>query len=138
MNSPNLYEKPSLKNRFRELAVLALFTAAIAILSLLVMDALILPLSIFATGKSAVFTLIIKNVFFYGIILVLIALFIRKIIHLNRDGLSGAAVTKYLLQRPFHYLGLFFVFIFISSVIIFILYMLLSYNDLLIHRITGS
>ncbi len=138
MSTPNLYEKSSLKERFRELAVLALFTAAIAGLCLIVMDIIILPLSIFAIKNSDTFTYIIQKATLLTIILTLLFFLIRRVIQLKKDGLSTGATIKYLLKRPFHYLGLFLIFIIISAIIILLLYMLLSYNDLLIHNITGS
>jgi len=138
MNKAHLEEKASLKNRSRSLSVLALFTVAIAVFSVIAMDILILPLSLFAVKHTEIFSLIIRKATLTSVICLILFFFIRRIIQLKRSSLSGTDISLYILRRAGHYTALIFTFISISGALISLLFYLISSNDLLIHRITGS
>jgi len=134
MYKNTLYEKNNTVNKIKELFILAMFTIVIAVISLVVMDILILPLSTFAINNKEIYNFIIKDVSVFLIIFLLFFLLLRKILGLHRDGLTKKEIAKYLFRRPFYYFSIFLFLLFSSAVIIFILYILLSFNNNLLHK----
>ncbi len=138
MSKAHLAEKATLKVRSRSLSVLALFTIAIAVISVIAMDILILPLSLFAINHTEIFSLIIRKATLVSVVCLILFFFIRRIIQLKHNSLSGTDIFLYILRRAGHYTALIIIFISISSTLITLILYLVSSNDLLIHRITGS
>lgn len=136
--SSNMYEKGRLRDRFRDLATLAGFTVAVAIISLVAMDLIIYPATLFAVRRPGTFTAIFSSVLAATVIALLVAVPVRRIIRFRRDELPWPLIARYLLRRPLHYLALFCFFLLISTVIITILYLLLSNNYYLLYRITSG
>ena len=138
MNSEHPYEKTRLRDRSRELLTLALFTVAIALISTVVMNLLVYPVSLFAIHRKEAFNIIIVNVSLYGLIGLLLFLLGRKVYRLRKDGLPPARILVYLLRRPAYYLGLFMVFLASSAVIAAFLYFLLSFNYYYLFKLTNN
>lgn len=138
MSKTHFEEKAPLTDRARSLVVLALFTLAISVIATLAMDILVLPVSLFAVKYTETFSLIIRKSILYSFIGICLFLLIRRIVQLNRAGLSWLETALHLTRRIGHYAGLTLIFLVISGIIIGFIYYLLSSNDLVIHNITGS
>ncbi|PKL37708.1 MAG: hypothetical protein CVV44_15305 [Spirochaetae bacterium HGW-Spirochaetae-1] len=138
MYKNSLYEKRSIPDRVKELAVLALFTVLIALVSLIVMDIIIYPLSYFAVTRKDTFNFIIKDMSIFIILIIMIFFFVRKLYSLRRDGLSKREIAIFILKRPLYYsaigLTLLGLTIFITA---FIYFILMVNNDLLIRLTNG-
>ncbi len=137
MNTRHPYEKSRLRDRSREILTLALFTLAIALISTLVMNILVYPVTLFAIHRKETFNVIITHLSLYGVIGLLAFLLAKKICRLRRDGLSAAKIISYLVRRPAHHLGIFMVFLAVSAVIIVFLYLLFSYNYYYLFKLTN-
>lgn len=138
MSSSNHYESGKITYRSRELATLAIFTFVAALISAIVMDFTVFPLTIFAVKNTGLFTAIIKFI----IIFILFALglypIIRKIVSLKKNGFTAGAILTYLFKRSCFFISVFLVFIIISFVIIGLIYLLLYNNHLLLHRLLAT
>lgn len=137
MDTLHPYEKSRLRDRTREIVTLALFTVAVALISTVVMNVLVYPVTLFAIHRKEIFNVIIIHLSLYGVIGLLAFLLVKKIYRLRRDGLSAAKISSYLLRRPAYYLGIFLVFLAVSSVIIAFLYLLFSYNYYYLFKLTN-
>jgi hypothetical protein len=137
MDTPHPYEKSRLRDRTREIITLALFTIAVALISTLVMNILVYPVTLFAIHRKELFNVIITHLSFYGVVVFLAFLLVRNIIRLRRDGLSSSKILSYLIRRPAFYLGIVMVFLAVSAVIIAFLYVLFSYNYYYLYKLTN-
>ncbi|MBN2077921.1 MAG: hypothetical protein JW838_03090 [Spirochaetes bacterium] len=137
MDTLHPYEKSRLRDRTREIVTLALFTVAVALISTVVMNILVYPVTLFAIHRKEIFNVIIIHLSLYGVIGLLAFLLVKKIYRLRRDGLAAAKISSYLLRRPAYYLGIFLVFLAVSSVIIAFLYLLFSYNYYYLFKLTN-
>ena len=72
MSKAHLEKNATLKDRSKSLSVLALFTVAIAVVSVIAMDILVLPLSLFAVKHTEIFSLIIRKATLVSIICLLL------------------------------------------------------------------
>ena len=138
MNNENLFEKRRLRDRFREIATLAGFTLAVAVISIVIMNLLIFPVTVFAVNHTGAFNFIVKDLSIFLIIALLAFLVGIRIYRLRKEGLPAADIARYLLRKPFYYIAIFFFFIVTSSALIFILYLLLSNNYYLLYKLTNS
>lgn len=138
MYNGNPFEKAKLRNRFKEISTLAGFTLAVAVISLVIMNLLIYPLTVFAVEKKDLFNFMITDLSLIAVIIAVIALLALKIYRLRKDGFDIKSIFIYMVRRPFYYLSLFFFFAVISSGIIFFLYIMLSKNYYLLYKISAK
>jgi hypothetical protein len=138
MYNENLYEKRKLRDRFREIFTLALFTFAIAVISVVMMNLLIYPVTIFAVTHKSAFNFIVKDLFIFGAVALVLFLLGLRIYRLRKAGLSSREILFLYLKKPFYYLSMFFFFLMTSAVLIFLLYVLLSNNYYLLYRLTNN
>jgi hypothetical protein len=138
MNNETLFEKRRLRDRFREIATLAGFTLAVALISIAVMNLLIFPVTVFAVNHTAAFNFIVRDLSLFIIVALLAFLVGLRVYRLRKEGLPAAEIARYLLKRPFYYVAIFFFFIITSSVLVFVLYLLLSNNYYLLYKLTNS
>jgi hypothetical protein len=136
MNDENIYEKPRIKNRFRDLATLAGFTIAVAVLSVVVMDILVYPLAVAATRNTRAFTALIKYTIVILPVLAVIAVQARKIVIMRREGIPGKTIASLLAHKPLYHLAVFFIILTMTVIIACALYLLLSYNYYLLYRLS--
>ena len=132
------YEKRKYKDRVKEIFTLFLFTIVIAVISLVAMDILILPISIFAINQKSVFNYIIKDVLIAAVFTIIVILFLRKIYRLYKDGNSLKDIFKYLLLKPLSLFGSFLIIMLLTFIIIFLLYIILNFNNDQIYQFTNS
>ncbi|MFC1670206.1 hypothetical protein ACFL20_07405 [Spirochaetota bacterium] len=138
MHSEQKYEKTRLRDRFKELLTLSIFTILVTIVCIVVMDLLIYPITIFAVKQKPVFNFIIKNILIYILILLMVLMIIKKTYRLYKDGANKKEVIKTLIQTPIYYLGTFGIFLITSIIVIVILYLLLSNNYFFIYYFANS
>jgi hypothetical protein len=138
MYNGNLYEKMKLRDRFKELATLALFTLAVAVISVVIMNLLIYPVTIFAVSHKNAFNFIVKDLSIFGLAAIFLAFLAMRIHRLRKEGLAARDIIIYLVRKPLYYISIFFFFIITSAVLIFLLYILLSNNYYLLYRLTNN
>lgn len=138
MNNGILYEKRRLRDRFKEISTLAAFTLAVAIISLVIMNLLIYPVTVFAVNHTGAFNFIVKDLSIFAIIALLLFFVGLRIYRLRKEGLPASEIARYLVKKPFYYIAIFFFFILTSSVLGFLLYLLLSNNYYLLYRLTNG
>jgi len=136
MNEQSIYEKPRLKNRFRELATLAAFTLGVGVLSMIVMDILIYPLTRAAVGNPRLFTALIKYMIIIIPVLAFIVYFIKKTLMLKREGLPARKIFSLIMFRPVFHITIVFTVILLTAVIISVIYILFQYNYYLLYRLS--
>jgi len=134
----NNLESKSLKSKVKEITAISLFTLAAAIASIILADLIVFPLTRFAVENVNIYNLIFKNVLMLFIIIILLLSLIRKFRKLADEGLSVIYILFYLLKRPLHYGGLFLSFLFISILLIFVLYLLFNTNYYYLYKISGG
>lgn len=138
MNNEILYEKRRLRDRFREISTLAAFTLAVAVISLVIMNLLIYPVTVFAVNHTGAFNFIVKDLSIFAIIALLLFLFGLRIYRLRKEGIPASEIARYLVRKPFYYIAIFFFFILTSSALVFLLYLLLSNNYYLLYRLSNG
>ncbi|HOW83952.1 MAG TPA: hypothetical protein PK573_15430 [Spirochaetota bacterium] len=134
MNIGSPYEKGTLKNRLRELATLASFTLSAALLSMVAMDLIALPLTLFAVNETQAFNKSIMVLIIVFASLITIYPLTRKILFLKRSGIDASGIILHLVKKIAHYLIITLMFLGVSALLIFILYLLLSNNHFLLSR----
>jgi hypothetical protein len=138
MYNGNLYEKRRLRDRFKDIFTLAAFTLAVAVISVAVMNLLIYPLTVFAVNHKSAFNFIVKDLSIFIIVAIFIFFILLKIRNLRKDGLSANEILRYLIRKPVYYFSIFLFFMLTSSVLVFLLYVLLSNNYFLLYKFTNS
>jgi len=133
----NLYENRRLKDRLKDLLILASFTVSVAVLSTAVMDIIVFPISLFAVEKKELFTIVVKDILFYMILAFLIFFLALKVLRLKKDGLGAMKIIRYLFFRPMYYLAVALFLLICTSIIGLLLYMLISNNFYLLYTITN-
>jgi len=135
MNGANPIEKTNLSARVRDIRILFIFILLAAVLSAVVMDILILPITLFAIHFKQAFNFFIRDVFWIGVIAVLIALFARRVYVLRKNGLKAGEIIKHAITRPLAAVSLAFIVGFAAIVLVYCIYLLLHYNGYFIYRI---
>ncbi|MBN1498243.1 MAG: hypothetical protein JXA07_15830 [Spirochaetes bacterium] len=138
MYNGNLYEKRRLRDRFRDLVTLAAFTLAVAAVSVLIMNLLVYPVTLFAVRNKETFNFIVRDLSLFGLLAIILIAVGLKIRHLKKEGLPEKEIAGYLFRKPFYYLSIFFFFIVISAALLFLLYLLFSNNYYLLYKLTSS
>ena len=124
-----------LKNKLKDLYILTGFTILIAFTSLLFMDIIIFPISIFAVKNKKIFNDLIKYLSLLSLIFILIIYFLRKIYNLIKKRPPAIEYLKFFLLSPFKSFLFFLISILTLSLIIIILYITLNYNDYLFYKL---
>jgi hypothetical protein len=138
MYNGNLYEKMKLRDRFREITTLALFTLTVAVISVIVMNILIYPVTIFAVKHKNAFNFIVKDLSIFGLAAIFAAFLGVRVHRLRKEGLATRDIIIYLARKPLYYISIFFFFVITSAVLIFLLYVLLSNNYYLLYKLTNN
>lgn len=138
MYNGNLYENRKLRDRFNDLVTLAAFTLGVAVLSVIIMNLLIYPVTVFAVRNKETFNFIVRDLSLFGLLALVLLSVGLKVRRLKKEGLPEEEIARYMVRKPFHYLSIFFFFLFISSVLLLLLYLLFSNNYYLLYKITNS
>jgi hypothetical protein len=136
MYSENLYEKNKVRERLKDIATLAAFTIAIAVISVLAMNLLAYPVTIFAVKYFKAFNFIFKYLVIIGISAFIVSMVAVTVFRLRRRGLTSGEIAVYLVRKPFYSITIFLFFLAVSAVIIALLYIMLSNNYYFIYKIT--
>jgi len=137
MSQNNLFEKKSILERTKGLLTLAIFTIIVAAISLVVMDILVFPLTVFAINFTKIYTFLIKNIGFIVLILFVLFLIGRKIYLKKKNGLTEEEIGKYILHRLLYYFSVFLVIVILTAIIILFLYLILNNNYYFIYKFTN-
>ena len=138
MNNEILYEKRRLRDRFRDISTLAAFTLAVALISVIIMNLLVFPVTLFAVNHTGTFNFIVRDLSLFAIIGLLLFLIGIRIYRLRKEGLPAREIARYLVKKPFYYIAIFFFFIVTSVVLTLILYWLLGTNYYILYRLTNG
>jgi nitrogen fixation/metabolism regulation signal transduction histidine kinase len=136
MNQHSHFEQKSNLSRIKELVTLTAFILIAALISIVVMDLLVLPLSLFAINQKSTFNFIIKDVSLFVILFIIILTLVFKVIRMQRDGLSPSQIAKYMLMRPLRAMFTFMLILVTGGIIIYILSLLLNFNYYRIYLFT--
>lgn len=136
MNSS--YERSGLRHRLKDFSILGFASLVIALISTLVMDLLIYPLSTFALNKTVLFTRIFQYGFLALVIGVFIFMIIKKFHTHKKNGLTKKATLIDIAKAPALALSSAFFLLIISAAIIVVIYLLLSYNNNFINSLINN
>jgi hypothetical protein len=136
MNQHSHYEQKSNLGKIKELFTLSAFILISALISMVIMDLLVLPISLFAINRKSAFNFIIRDVSVFVILFILILMLILKIIRMHRDGFTTSQIIKYLLMRPLRAMLTFLLVLVTSGIIIYLLTLLLNFNYYRIYLFT--
>ncbi len=128
MKQNSHYERKSRLGRIKDIFTLSLFILVSAVISIVVMDLLVLPISLFAINRKTSFNYVIRDVSLFVILFIIILLLIRRVIRMHRDGFNISRIAKYLLIRPLRGIATFFLILITSGIIIYLITLLLNFN----------
>ncbi len=131
----NSMEKTRIRDRMREIFTLFAFVVLSALVSLIVMDILVLPITLFAVAKKDLFNFIVRDLFRAFIIAILLLLIVRRIFTLQKDGLTRREIIRHILYRPVSALATAFMALLAGAVLIGIIHLLFSYNNYFIYKL---
>ena len=131
----NTYEKTRLKDKVKDILTLFIFIAISLIASLIVMDILIFPLALFSINNKIQFNYFIKHVTWITILALLTYLIIRRIYLFRKNGLAYNEIIKNLIAKPLKVLITILTFLIIDSLLIYLVYFLMSSNYYLLYKI---
>ena len=138
MNTNDRFESSTVTEKLKNLGTLAFFSIIALFVSLIVMNSIAYPISVFAIKNTPLFNqLIIYGLTAAAILFILIKI-IRRTLSLKKSGFSAVRILFYFIKRPFYYAALSFGFLIISLLIIGVIYFILNYNYYFIHKITSG
>jgi len=137
MNRSDLYERSRTGDRIRDLATLAIFTILAAVVSLVIMDVVIYPLTLFAVKNTEAYTFIFTDILIFVVLAVLLLLMIRKIRILKREGRSAGEIAAYLCVHPLQNVLVALFLIAVSVIIILFLYIILNQNNYMLYKLAN-
>lgn len=135
MSQGNSMEKTRLRDRMRDIFTLFAFVVLSALASLVVMDILVLPVALFAVAKKSTFNFILGDLAGLFVIVLLAFLLVRRVLALRKEGLTPREILNHIVYRPFSALATALMIIFAASVLIGVIYLLLSYNNYFIYKL---
>lgn len=135
MSQGNSMEKTRLRDRMRDIFTLFAFVVLSALASLVVMDILVLPVALFAVAKKSAFNFILGDLAGLFVIALLAFLLVRRVLALRKEGLTPREIVNHIVYRPFSALATALMIIFAASVLIGVIYLLLSYNNYFIYKL---
>lgn len=86
--------------RLTSIALLALISIFIALASLVIMDALIYPIAVFAVKEKAAFSSLVRWAAGIGLIIILAVSLTRSVLSLVKNGNSPAEAAFFLARKP--------------------------------------
>lgn len=121
--------------KLKEGYLLIVFIILSAIASMIVMDVLVLPLTLFAINNKELFLMLFSNFFWLSIFIIAVLILIQQIRSRKNYDESLFIKLKHFLLRPFQIL-LQIIIIIITGLSLFgIIYIILSYNYYFIYRL---
>ncbi len=136
MNQHSHYEQKSNLGRLKELFTLSAFILIAALISIVIMDLLVLPISLFAINRKSAFNFIVRDVSIFVVLFIIILMLVLKIIRMHRDGFTTSQIIKYLLMRPLRAILTFFLILITSGIVITLLSLILNFNYYRIYLFT--
>ena len=127
-----------LKDKIKEIAGIAILTVVASIVSIVISDLIIYPLTIFSMNNVDVFNSVFKFAVLFLLILFIAIKIYRSFKRLKNNNTSFGNIIAYFSIRPFHYITLFFALLIISSFLIFLIYFLYSLNYYYLYKISGG
>jgi hypothetical protein len=137
-NRDVILESTAPRERIKELAALAFFTLIAAVGSVIIMDIIAFPITIFAVNNKNAYNYIFKYSFLTILTALILYLILNKIFKMKKDGFSTSRIIIYLAKKPLSYLGTALAMILISAVLITIVYLILNINYIFLSKIIGS
>lgn len=134
----NKLDSKSFGSRIRDLVSISGFIILAAIISTLLMDLIVFPLTMFAISDVPSFNNLIKLLFILLLLFILIYSIITISAKLKKEGRDTKYIVLYLFRRPFYHMGLFFFILAFCALIIGAIYLLFTSNYYYLHRISGG
>lgn len=134
----NKLDSKSFGSRARDLVSISGFIIVAAIISTLLMDIIVFPLTMFAISDVPSFNNLIKLLFILVILFIVLYSIITIVSRLKKEGRDTRYIIIYLFRRPFYHIGLFFFILALCALIIAAIYLLFSSNYYYLHRISGG
>ncbi len=134
----NKLDSKSFSSRVRNLISISGFIILAALLSTLLMDLIVFPLTMFAISDVPSYNNLIKLIFTLVVFFILIFSVIKISRRLKKEGHDNKHILLYLLRRPLYHLGLFLFFLALFGLIITVIYLLFSTNYYYLHRLSGG
>jgi len=121
--------------KFKEIINLTFFTIIIAIISTLIVDLTVYPISIFAVSMKGTFNSIVKFLFFPGILIYILLYIFYKVYNYRKNEIPGKIILKKILISPVKYFLISISTILLVSAIFGFLYFLFFGNYQLIFKL---
>ncbi len=131
-------ESTALVERIKESGALINFTLIALVCSVIIMDIIVYPITIFAVNNKNAYNIIFKYSFLTLSAGIIIYFILDRVLKLIKDGFSVSKIIIYSIKKIFSCIGIAFAFISISAAIISIIYRLLDLNNTFLSKITGS
>ncbi len=137
-NKEETLESSAPSERIKELASLAFFTLIAAVSSVIIMDIIVFPITLFAVNNKNTYNFIFKYSFLTLVIVLIFYLILNKIYKMKKDGFPSSEIILYLVKKPFSYLGTVLALILISASLLAAVYFILNINYTFLSKIIGS
>jgi len=134
----NKLDSKSFGSRIRDLVSISGFIIIAAVISTLLMDLVVFPLTMFAISDVPSFNNLIKLMFILLILFILAYSIITISSKLKKEGRDTKYIVLYLFRRPFYHIGLFIFILALCALITAAVYFLFSSNYYYLHRISGG
>ena len=133
----DIYHSEYLKRK-KDIFFLTSFIILAAILSTVVMDLLIFPITEFAKKQTSLFNSLIGYSLLFFISFTFFYKIYKKISYLKKTNSTNSSIFFYILQRPIKFLTTFIIMLLITSILVISLYFILNSNNNLIRNIIPS
>ncbi|HNV46135.1 MAG TPA: hypothetical protein PLE73_07110 [Spirochaetota bacterium] len=135
-----MYEKPSYENkrlsdRVREWGALGAFIVVSLVISIVVMDVIIFPISLLSVANKPLFNALVVFGTIGGFAALVALSLARRIIQLRKDGVAAGRIAISIAVAPFKAVGGAIVSLLMSLIVVYAIYLLMSGNYYLLYKL---
>ena len=137
-NGGTVLEKSRSRDRIRDVRNLTLFTLAIGGISIIVMDIVIYPVTMFAINHTKAFSVVVRYLSLFLLLSLALGLLVRRVYFLRKNGLPALKIFSMMIMAPLKNIASFFFSLFAIAMTGAIIYFLLKYNTFFLYHLSNS
>jgi hypothetical protein len=131
-------EKTRFRDRMKEIRTLCIFIFFSIGISIVLMDAIIYPLTSFSIKHTKLYSRIVVNVSWLVLAGAFIAFIASRFRTLRREGFAASQIIRYFGRRTGSAIAAFFMVLIAAGLLTGVIYMLLNYNYYLLYKLTSN
>jgi len=136
-NNNSMYENETFTSKLKGYFLLILYILSAALVTIVAIDILVFPITIFAVKKTTLFTSTVKALIKYGFLSYIILSITVNLIKNKKNGFNNREIVQVMILDPLKKVSMFLILLILTSAIIISLFNILSKNHMLLNSISG-